>query len=162
MLQDSSIDIRIKLAALWTSLVLCYLYGDYFELYTPGKVTSLISGDGILDTPAKLFAATLVLVAPSIMVPVTVIVRPPIVRASSVVLGIGFAVTTILIAISSLTSWYGFYVLLAAVESVIAGTIAVMAWKWPTTVVPSSTGPEPVGRPVGFPPPGEATGRVGR
>ncbi|MEM1328087.1 MAG: hypothetical protein AAGI23_19170 [Bacteroidota bacterium] len=46
--------IKFKLAALWTTTTFCYLYGDYFELYTPGKVDSLLSGKNILDTPVLL------------------------------------------------------------------------------------------------------------
>ena len=45
MLENQKVNIKIKLAALWVSVSLCYLYGDYFELYTPEKVNSLISGD---------------------------------------------------------------------------------------------------------------------
>jgi hypothetical protein len=28
-----------------------YIYGDYFELYVPGKVEGLISGENLLNTP---------------------------------------------------------------------------------------------------------------
>ena len=42
MLENPKINIKIKLASLWASATFCYLYGDYFELYTPDKVNSLI------------------------------------------------------------------------------------------------------------------------
>jgi hypothetical protein len=35
--EDIKVNIKIKLSALWTSVTLCYLYGDYFELYVPKK-----------------------------------------------------------------------------------------------------------------------------
>jgi len=33
--EDIKVNIKIKLSALWASVTLCYLYGDYFELYVP-------------------------------------------------------------------------------------------------------------------------------
>jgi hypothetical protein len=51
--KDFEVNTKIKLAFLWTAVTLCYLYGDYFELYTPGKVEGLISGDNLLNTPIE-------------------------------------------------------------------------------------------------------------
>lgn len=42
-MKDYVINIKIKLAELWTSVTFLYIYGDYFELYGPGKVDSLIT-----------------------------------------------------------------------------------------------------------------------
>lgn len=47
MLENPKVNIKIKLASLWTSATFCYLYGDYFELYTPGKINSLLTGENI-------------------------------------------------------------------------------------------------------------------
>ena len=40
-LQDSTIDVKIKLAALWTSVMFLYIYADYFGLYVPGVLRSM-------------------------------------------------------------------------------------------------------------------------
>lgn len=138
MLEDTKVDTKLILAALWTSLVFCYLYGDYFELYTPDKVTSLTTGDNNLDTPTKLFAASVVLASPSIMVPLSVIMRSSVSRILNITLGIAFSVMTMLIAVSSLTAWYSFYAFLAVIETLIALTIVGYAWKWPRIVVDES------------------------
>ena len=53
MLENPKVNIKIKLASLWASATFCYLYGDYFELYTPGKINSLLTGENILDSPTK-------------------------------------------------------------------------------------------------------------
>ncbi|HMG02094.1 MAG TPA: hypothetical protein VK596_03120, partial [Edaphobacter sp.] len=42
--EDVKVHVRFKLFALWTSLMFCYLYGDYFELYQPGKLQAMIAG----------------------------------------------------------------------------------------------------------------------
>ena len=60
----NSIPVQIKLAALWTSVTLCYLYADYFELYVPAKVDGIINGVSILNSPAKLFYGSSVVVYP--------------------------------------------------------------------------------------------------
>ena len=48
-LEDTKVNIKIKLSALWASVTLCYLYGDYFELYVPRKVEGLINGENLLN-----------------------------------------------------------------------------------------------------------------
>jgi hypothetical protein len=60
-LEPASVNIRIKLAALWTAVMFLYIYGDYFALYIPGEASNLVSGDVILNTPLKVFAAAVVL-----------------------------------------------------------------------------------------------------
>lgn len=130
-LEDSKIDVKIKLAALWASVTLCYLYGDYFELYIPGKVKGLIHGQNLLDDPQKLFGASLLLAIPAIMVGLSVILKPKLNRLLNLIFGILFTLIMLLIAITSLDSWRMFYVFLALTESAITILIVLYAWKWP-------------------------------
>ena len=134
MLENPKINIKIKLAALWASLVFCYLYGDYFELYVPEKVNSLLTGENILDSPTKLLMASLVLAIPSIMIALSIILKPKINRILNIVFGTLFTLMMVLIAINSLTAWYSFYVFLAILESLITFLIVVYAWKWPRKI----------------------------
>ena len=131
MLENPKINIKIKLAALWTSVTFCYLYGDYFELYTPEKVDSLITGVNILDSPTKLLIASIILAIPSVMVAVSVILKPKINRILNISFGLLFTVMMILIAVGSLTPWYSFYVFLAVLEAILTSIIVWYAWKWP-------------------------------
>ena len=134
MLENPKVNIKIKLAALWTSLVFCYLYGDYFELYVPEKVNSLLTGENILDSPTKLLIASIVLAIPSIMIALSIILKPKINRILNIVFGTLFTLMMVLIAINSLTAWYSFYVFLAILESLITFLIVVYAWKWPRKI----------------------------
>ena len=34
-LEDFKVNVKIKLSVLWTSVMFCYIYEDYFELYVP-------------------------------------------------------------------------------------------------------------------------------
>ncbi len=131
MLENSKINIKIKLAALWASVTLCYLYGDYFELYTPDKVNSLITGENTLDSPIKLLIASVILAISSVMVAASVILKAKINRILNIVFGVLFTLMTVLVGIYSTNEWYLFYVFLAILESIITALIVWYAWKWP-------------------------------
>jgi hypothetical protein len=42
--EDLKINVKIKLSALWAAVMFCYVYGDYFGLYTPGTVQQMSAG----------------------------------------------------------------------------------------------------------------------
>ena len=134
MLENPKVNIKIKLATLWASLTFCYLYGDYFELYTPGKIESLLSGKNVLDSPEKLLIASIILAIPSLMVALSIILNPKINRILNLIFGSLFTLMMVYIGINSLTEWYGFYVFLAFLESIITLLIVIYAWKWPRQI----------------------------
>jgi hypothetical protein len=128
--EDFKVNVRIKLSALWTSVMFCYLYGDYFELYVPKKVEGLLTGDTLLDTPMKLFAASLMLTIPALMIFLSLLLKPKTARILNIVFGISFTLLMLTIAISSLTQWLIFYVFLAMVECVFTCLVTWYAWTW--------------------------------
>ncbi len=130
-LEDFKVNIKIKLAALWTSVMFCYLYGDYFELYVPKKIEGFISGESMLNSPLKLFGASVLLAIPACMVFLSIILKPKVNRGLNIIFGLFFTAIMALIAITSITPWYTFYVFLAIVESVITSLIVWYAVKWP-------------------------------
>jgi len=129
--EDFKINVKIKLSFLWATVTLCYLYGDYFELYVPKKIAGLINGENILDSPLKLFFASVLLAIPALMVFLSITLKPQINRWLNIILGIFFTVIMILIVFTSITPWRAFYVFLAIVESIITFFIVRYAWKWP-------------------------------
>lgn len=131
MLENQKVNIKIKLAALWASATFCYLYGDYFELYAPDKVNSLITGDNVMDTPATLLLASIVLAIPSVMVAASILLNSKINRILNIIFGTIFTIMQVLIGIFSTNEWYLFYVFLAFLESIITALIVWYAWKWP-------------------------------
>ncbi len=130
-LENSPINIKIKLSLLWAAITLCYLYGDYFELYVPQKVEGLISGANLLDSPLKLFSASVLLAIPAIMVCLSVLLDPGINRWLNIILGLFFTGIMLFIAVTSITPWRSFYVFLAIVESITTFLIVWYAWNWP-------------------------------
>ena len=127
------INVKFKLSALWTAVMFCYVYGDYFSLYVPHNIEKFISGDTMLDSPLKLFAASILMAIPSLMVFLSLALKPKINRWLNLLFGTIYTSIMVLIAITSFAPWWTFYVFLAIVESLITLTIVWYAWKWPRT-----------------------------
>ena len=130
-LQDFTVNVKVKLSALWASVTLCYLYGDYFELYVPNKVEGLVSGQNLLDSPNKLLAAAVLLAIPAVMVYLSLVLKPPVNRILNIVFGLFYTTIMLLIAFNSFEPWRYFYVFFALLESVLTAIIAWSAFKWP-------------------------------
>lgn len=129
-LEDYKVNIRLKLSALWTGVMFCYIYGDYFELYVPKKVAGLLDGQNMLDTPMKLFTATFILTIPALMIFLSLILSPKLTKWLNIGIGIFFTIFTFLVGISSISEWRMFYVFLSLVESFITIAIVWQAWNW--------------------------------
>jgi uncharacterized membrane protein len=130
-LENVKMPLTIKLAALWSSVMFCYIYGDYFSLYVPNKVQQFIDGKTLLDSPVKLFAASVLMVIPSLMIFLSIVLKPVLNRWLNILFGSIYTVIMFLIAISSIAPWWSFYVFLAMVEMGLTMTIVMYAWKWP-------------------------------
>ena len=107
------------------------LFRSYFELYVPNKVTGLLDGKNLLDSPMKLFLASALLAIPALMVFLSITLKPQLNRGLNIILGIFFTAIMVLIAFTSITPWRAFYVFLAIVESIITSLIVWYSWKWP-------------------------------
>lgn len=128
--------VKGKLAALWTAVMFCYVYGDYFELYVPHKVQGLVTGDNMLNSPGKLFAASIVAVLPALMICGSVLLPAKPSRLLNLVLGTAYTALMLLIAVMSLSTWRTFYVFLALLESALTVLIVGQAWNWAETEGP--------------------------
>jgi len=129
--RDFTVNVKLVLSALWTSVMFLYIYGDYFELYVPGKVESLLNGKSVLNTPYKLLFATISLTLPSLMIFISLITKPKWNRVLNISIGIFLTLFTLLVGVSSFTEWKIFYVLLSFLESIITSIIVWKACKWP-------------------------------
>ena len=129
--EDFKINVKLRLSALWASVMFLYIYGDYFELYVPKKVESLLNGQNMLNTPYKLFFATIILILPSLMIFLSLIMKPKWNRVLNISIGIFLTLFTLVVGASSFTEWRIFYVMLALLESIITSIIVWKAWHWP-------------------------------
>jgi len=135
-LEDFKINIKVKLAFLWTSVTFLYIYGDYFELYVPGKLTSIIGQQSMLDNPFKLFLASLLLAIPAFMIALSIVLKPALNKSLNIICGLFFTAIMLLIAVTSYSQWRTFYVFYALAESVLTFVIVYNAVKWPKQTQP--------------------------
>ena len=129
-LDDVRIHVRFKLAALWTSLMFCYIYGDYFGLYKPGTLQGVLEGRmGPLGaaTQSVLVCTSLLMAIPSLMVVLSLVLPPAAARWSNIVIGLAY---TLIMAISMPGAWM-FYLLLGIVEMLLTMSAVWYAWRWP-------------------------------
>lgn len=133
-LLDTPVSLRIKLAGLWTSLMFCYIYCDYFELYTPGKLDGMLQGKmGPLGevNQSILLGTALMMLIPSLMILLSLIIPAGICRW----LNIGFgAAYTILLALLAVVSTWWFYQGFAAIEALLSAYAVWLAWRWPRSL----------------------------
>jgi Family of unknown function (DUF6326) len=130
LLDDIKVPVRLKLSALWCSVMFCYIYGDYFELYQPGKLQGMMSAKTALGavTQGALMGMAAVMAVPSLMVFLSLVLPPGVNRWVNIVLGAGYTAIMIL-AIQG--SWY-FYIFLGLVEIGLTISIVWCAWTWPS------------------------------
>lgn len=131
VLQDTKIDVKIKLAGLWASTIFCYLYGDYFELYVPGKLSSMLDGK-ILPlgavTQEILVGTAFMLALQSVMVCLCLFMKPSISKWVNFTFGLLFAAIVGMVITQG--GWM-FYKMLGLVEISLLLAIVWQAWNWP-------------------------------
>jgi hypothetical protein len=131
MLEDIKINVKIKLAVLWTSVMFCYIYEDYFELYVPKRVERIISGESLLNTPQKLFGASWVLIIPALMIVLSILLKSRLNRLVNILFGTCYTALMVWIATNYSDKWLSFALVFAILESIMTAMIVWYALKWP-------------------------------
>ncbi|WP_445360919.1 DUF6326 family protein [Microbulbifer sp. EKSA005] len=129
-LTDNHIDVRIKIAGLWASVVLLYIYGDFFGLFKTGKIDRIIEGFGPFGTVTQesLLAVSIIVSLPCIMVALTLLLKPSISRWINIITSSVFII--FLFVTFLMSTWY-FYFYLGFIEIILKLAIIWLAWRWP-------------------------------
>ena len=129
LLSDIKVHVRFKLSGLWCSVMFCYIYGDYFELYQPGKLQEMLSGRTALGTTTQtmLLGMAALMAIPSLMVVLSLVLPARPSRWLNLVLGVLYSVIMIF-AIQG--SWL-FYFFFGLIEIALTVAIVWYAWTWP-------------------------------
>lgn len=131
-LEDFRVPVKLKLAALWTSLMFLYVYGDYFNMYSPGKLAKMAAGDvgpvNAADEPAML-ALSMMMAIPALMIALSILLPPVIAKWLNVVLGIAYA-AILAVTLPGAPMFYWGY---GALEIPLSILIALLALNWPKT-----------------------------
>jgi hypothetical protein len=130
-LEDVRVPTRYKLSAIWTSVMFCYIYADYFELYVPGKLQGMLAGQMLPLGPVTqgiLMGTAAMLALPSLMILMSVTLKATLNRWLNVI--VGSIYTAIQIAVVAKSGW-GFYIALGILEAGLTALIVWTAWAWP-------------------------------
>ena len=129
-LSEYQVNIKIKLSAIWASVMSLYIYCDYFDLYIPGKLESMISGTALFGTINQeiLLSLSSILLVTSLMICFSILLPATINRVLNIIVG---SIMTIMLGyLTYVAGWY-FYKMYAAVEATLTLLIVWYAWKWP-------------------------------
>ena len=131
ILEDVKVNIKIKLSALWVSVMFIYLYVDVFGFYKPGVIEDAIAGKvwTFQITQVWLLGVIILMTIPSLMVFLSLALPVKANRWTNIIVGILFIVVTLGMTIGES---YVFYIFGSIVETVLLLLIVVYAWKWPT------------------------------
>jgi hypothetical protein len=136
-LQPSSVNVRIKLSALWASMLFVFAYVDLFSLYRRDFRADLEAGEvsGFTINQSFLLGTTVYVVIPSLMVFLALVLRPRVSRIADIALAIVYALTIVAGAIGE----WNYYILGSAVEVALLAAIVYYAWTWPKETRPAPT-----------------------
>ncbi len=129
-LVDLQINIKIKLAALWVTLLLIYLYADLFGFYIPGHIDDLRAGElaGFQITQELLLGFMILMTIPSLMVFLSLTVKPNVNRWVNIIVGI----LQIIFVLTGILSPNIFFIFASCVEIILLLLIIRYAWTWPS------------------------------
>lgn len=128
-LDNTQVDVKLKLASIWTSFMFLYIYVDYFALYMPSKIDLITKGKVfVFDiTQEFIFIALVLATIPILMIFLSLILPAKTNRLSNIIV----AIILIPYMLFNLTgeAWLHMY-FAAAVEVVLLCLIIRYAYKW--------------------------------
>jgi hypothetical protein len=135
-LVERKVDTKLILMAAWIALMCLYIYCDWFALYRPDQVGGMMNGKmGPFDvTQMSLFLAGLLMVIPSLIIPVSVLATAKISR----IVNLAAAPIYFLVNIGNLAGEvWAYYFLFGLLELLLTIFIFVVALKWPRQANPT-------------------------
>jgi hypothetical protein len=133
-LTDQPVNIKIKLALLWATIMALYIYADFFNLMTPDTLQTMMDLQTPVGptTPGVLVSFSILLIIPAMMITASVFLKPQLNRWLNVIFGFIYALVSVLIFVTEISlEWQTFFVLYQAVEIFVFAIIIYNAWSWP-------------------------------
>ena len=131
-LEPSPVNVRVKISALWMSMLFVFAYVDLFSLYRPDFRADVEAGEvgGFAVNQTLLVATTAYVVIPSLMVLCVLVLRPRLNRILNIALAIVYAVS---IVATTICEWT-YYVLGSFIEATLLAAVVFYAWTWPKEI----------------------------
>ena len=130
-LEPFTVNVRLKLSALWTSMLFVFAYVDLFSLYRRDFRADLEAGEvvGFKINQAFLLGTTVYVVLPSLMVFGALVLRARVARITNLVLATVYVTT---IVAGSIGEW-AYYIFGSVIEVALLAAVLYYAWTWPRT-----------------------------
>jgi hypothetical protein len=137
-LEPSTVNVRIKISALWTAMLFVFAYVDIFGLYRADIRSDLEAGEvgGFTVNQAFLAGTTAYIVLPSLIVFGALVLQPRVNRIANIALGAVYALTIVAGAVGE----WGYYILGSALEIALLAAVVYYAWTWPRISAATSSG----------------------
>jgi len=134
--EPSNVNVRIKVSALWTSMLFVFIYVDHYSLFRADIRADIEAGkiSGFTINQSYLLVVTAYIAIPALMVFLSLILRPGVDRIANIALAVIYALTIIAGAIGE----WNYYILGSAIEVMLLAAIAYYAWTWPKEAPPTS------------------------
>ncbi len=147
---DSPVHVRMRLAALWTSVMFLYAYADiqHFVLQ-PGSQQDIGEGTlgGITLTQEFLFGAAVLMTVPAVMIALSVGLRATIARPLNIIVGAAYTLITLGTVVMPDDGVWWYYRWYNLVEVVLTVSVVVLAWRWPRASA-GARAPRPASEPA--------------
>jgi len=129
-LEDIKVNVKLKLATLWASLMFLIIYLDYFALYMPGTLENILKGKVfVFDiTQGFLLAALAMVTIPALMIFLSVALPAKVNRWANIIIA---AINIPFMLFNLAGEAWVHMVIGAVVEVVLLCLIIRYAWKWP-------------------------------
>ena len=138
--QDAKIDVKLVLSALWIAMLIVFAYVDIFGFLRADVLRAALDGKvaamGIAVDQVFLVFTDVYILIPTLMVFLSLVLRPRVNRIVNIVVALVYAVSIIASCIGE--EWI-YYFLGSAVEVVLLVAIVRTAWTWPKETPTTST-----------------------
>jgi hypothetical protein len=132
---DHKVNTKVRLAGVWTSVMFCFVYGDFMGLYVPNILPDIIDGNmaGIGKvTPYNLIGTSVMMITCSLMPFLSIYLKAGINRIINMLSAFIFIAIMLLTMISGIPdAWDLYYWLFGAVEIILMLIAFCIAYKWP-------------------------------
>jgi hypothetical protein len=129
-LEDIKVNVKLRLAALWASMMFFYIYVDYFGLHMPGHINNILAGKVFVFDITQVFLLTALVLTtiPALMIFLSVALPAKVNRWTNIIVAAVWIPYTLFNLAGE--AWVHM-VFGAVVEVVLLLLIILYAWKWP-------------------------------
>lgn len=132
-LESFKVNTRIKLAGLWTTMILLYIYCDIYSFHRPGYINEMIAGImGPFEVSQGILAVFGILMAvPALMIPACLFLKTRITKWVNILVAVLYTLVNIGNLVGEAWAYYWIYGIL---EIAVTVFIIIVALKWPKEV----------------------------